>query len=217
MGIPLLLVLPISTGGAPAYHASAAYTVLFILFGTFGSAVPLLREGDGGPLRRVILRGVSEPIWAAERVLAGTGLDLLELLPALLVVLLLGGADWAAWVLLIPAVTVALAAANLVGVWVAAAARSIAEGALFAAVVSLFLLHGSGVFRTPVPGTWGATFEAVLPFAPLHGVLFSAAGGAPLPLSLTDLLVPGAATVLVFSLTLLASRNLIERITVPPG
>ena len=217
MGIPLLLVVPICIGGAPAYHASAAFAVLFVLFGTFGSAIPLLREGDGGPLRRIILRGVSEPTLVAERVLASAGLDTLELLPALLVILSLRGAEATVWALLIPSVLVALVAANLVGVWVAAGARSMAEGALFAAVVSLFLLHGSGVFRTPEPGGWGVAIEGVLPFAPLHEVLFSAAGGAGPAVGLRDLLVPAGATLLLFSLTLFASRTLMERITFPEG
>ena len=217
MGIPLLLVFPISAGGAPAYHASAAFTVLFVLFGTFGSAISLLKEGDGGPLRRIILRGVSESTLVTERVLASTGLDTLELLPALLVILSLGGAEVMAWALLIPSVLLALIAANLVGVWVAAGARSMAEGALFAAVVSLFLLHGSGVFRTPEPGGWGATIEGFLPFAPLHEVLLSATGGTGPAVGLNDFLVPTGATLLLFSLTLFVSRVLMERITVPTG
>ena len=214
MGIPLLLVLPIATGGAPAYHASAAYTVLFVLFGTLGSAIPLLREGDGGPLRRVILRGVRESDLLAERVLAGAALDLLELLPGMIAIAALGSAAAPVWGLLIPSVLLALIAANLVGVWVAAAARSIAEGALFASVAALFLLHGSGVFRTPRPGSFGAVAEGLLPFAPLHEVLFDAAGGGLSPYP-GGLLVPSGVTVLLFLLTLLAATNLLERITVP--
>ena len=37
--VPLLLVVPVATGAAPAVHAAAVYTVLFAIFSTFGSAI----------------------------------------------------------------------------------------------------------------------------------------------------------------------------------
>lgn len=212
--IPLLLVLPLAAGGAPAYHASAAYAVLFVLFGTFGSAIPLLRDGEGGPLRRVILRGIPERVLLAERILAGAVLDTLEILPALLVVSWLGGAGGPALAMLLASVPPALLAANLVGCWVAALARSIAEGALLAAVASLFLLHGSGVFRTPVEGSWEARLEALLPFTPFHEALFAVAGSA-LPGGGVSLGPPLLATLVLLVATLLPARPLLERITAP--
>lgn len=212
--IPLLLVLPLAAGGAPAYHASAAYAVLFVLFGTFGSAIPLLRDGEGGPLRRVILRGIPERVLLAERILAGVVLDTLEILPALLVVSWLGGAGGPALAMLLASVPPALLAANLVGCWVAALARSIAEGALLAALASLFLLHGSGVFRTPAEGSWEAGLEALLPFTPFHEALFAVAGGA-LPGGNAGLGPPLLATLVLLVATLLPARPLLERITSP--
>ncbi len=210
--IPLLLVIPISTGGAPAFHASAAYAVLFVLFGTFGSAIPLLREGEGGPLRRILLRGVSEPTLLWQRVLASTLVDCAEIVPAVLVILTVGGAGLGSWALLAPSLFIALLAANLVGAWVAAGARSIAEGALFAALSALFLLHGSGVFRTPAAGSWGARVENILPFTPLHEALFVAAGGGSSAVP-NDLVAPLLTTGLFLGLTLLASRSLLDRIS----
>lgn len=212
--IPLLLVLPLAAGGAPAYHASAAYAVLFVLFGTFGSAIPLLRDGEGGPLRRVILRGIPERVLLAERILAGVVLDTLEILPALLVVSWLGGAGGPALAMLLASVPPALLAANLVGCWVAALARSIAEGALLAALASLFLLHGSGVFRTPAEGSWEARLEALLPFTSFHEALFAVAGGA-LPGGNAGLGPPLLATLVLLVATLLPARPLLERITSP--
>jgi hypothetical protein len=215
MGIPLLLVVPIAVGGAPAYHASAAYTVLFVLFASFGSAIPLLREGSEGLLRRIVLRGVPEPTLLGERVLASTGLDCLELLPAIGAILLVGRPDPTVWIALLPALVLSLLAANLVGVWVAAGARSIAEGALFASVVSLFLLHGSGVFRTPAPGGWGAAVEGLLPFSGLHEALFASAAGGDLPLTFGQVLLPMISTGTFALVTLLLAGTLIERITLP--
>lgn len=212
--IPLLLVLPLAAAGAPAYHASAAYAVLFVLFGTFGSAIPLLRDGEGGPLRRVILRGIPERVLLAERILAYAVLDTLEILPALLVISWLGGAGAPEVATLLASVPPALLAANLVGCWVAALARSIAEGALLAAVASLFLLHGSGVFRTPAEGSWEARLEALLPFTPFHEALFAVAGGA-LPGSGAGLGPALLAASVLLLATLLPARQLLERITSP--
>ena len=212
--IPVLLVLPLAAGGAPAYHSSAAYAVLFVLFGTFGSAIPLLRDGESGPLRRMILRGIPERALLAERILAAAALDTLEILPALLLISWLGAAGGPAVAALLASVPPALLAANLVGCWVAALARSIAEGALLAALASLFLLHGSGVFRTPAQGSWEARLETLLPFTPFHEALFAVAGGA-LPGDATALGPPLLLTLALVLATLLPARALLERITSP--
>lgn len=181
VGIPLLLVAPVALGGAPPFHAAAAYAVLFVLFGTFGSAIPLLRDAEGGLLQRILLAGAAPRSLLLQRVLAGAAQDALQLLPSLSLVLLLGRAGAEVWLLALPLLGGALLAANVVGLGVAAAARSLAEGALFAAVVSLFLLHGSGVFRTAPPGTPASVAESVLPYGPLHRLLLAGAGGAPWP------------------------------------
>ena len=212
--IPLLLVLPLAAAGAPAYHASAAYAVLFVLFGTFGSAIPLLRDGEAGPLRRVILRGVPERALLAERILAAAALDTLEVLPALLVISWFGRSDGPALATLLASLPPALLAANLVGCWVAALARSIAEGALLAALAALFLLHGSGVFRTPAEGSWEARLEALLPFTPFHEALFAVVGGAA-PGGGAGLGPALLATFALLLATLLPARALLERITSP--
>ena len=217
MAIPLLLVVPLGAGGAPAYHASAAYAVLFVLFATFGSAIPLLRDGETGTLRRIVLRGVSEPVLLGERVLAGCALDCLELLPALGVVLLLGGAEPYVWLWALPTLALAVLAGNLLGVWVAAGARSIAEGALFAALTALFVLHGSGVFRTPEPGSPGELLSGLLPFGPLHRLLFAAAGGGDLGLGLATVVPSIGLAIMLLGVTLAASPLLTRRITVPAG
>lgn len=212
VAIPPLLVLPIAIADAPPHHAAAVYAVLFVLFGTFGSAIPLLREGDGGPLRRIVLAGACERRLLAERVLAGAAVDFLQLLPAFALVFATGRPDPFAMALAVPALAVGLLVANLVGAWVAAAARSIAEGALFAAIVSLFLLHGSGVFRTAAPGTWAATLQTVLPFGPLHSALLRGAGGEAPPLT-AQLAIPTVLALAAFFATHATAPLLLERIT----
>jgi hypothetical protein len=215
-GIPLLLVAPLVLGGAPVFHAAAALAVLFVLFGTFGSAIPLLREGQSGLLRRILLAGAPESRILLERSLASTLVDFVQLSPSLLLVLLAWGAPAPVWAVLPPVLLLTLAVANLLGIWIAATARSLAEGALFAAVVSLFLLHGSGVFRTASPGSAGAFFEAILPFGPLHQLLLTAGGGAGTGI-VVNLWAPGGAAMILLALTGVAARSLLDRIAPPEG
>jgi hypothetical protein len=215
--IPLLLVVPIALGGAPAFHAAAAYTVLFVLFATFGSAIPLVRDGEGGLLRRTLLAGGSGRAILIPRILAGALLDTLQLLPATLLILATGGGSLQLWLLAPMLLLGAVLAGNLVGVWVAAGARSLAEGALFAAVVSLFLLHASGVFRTPAPGSVAATLEPLLPFTRLHQLLLAGAGGPPLPLNTVPDGFVGTwgGALLLLALTAVVAQPLIKRISNP--
>lgn len=185
VAIPLLLVAPVAAGGAPPAHASAVYVVLFVLFGTFGSAIPLIRDGESGLLSRLAGTGISPAALLLERTGAGAVTDLLQLAPSLACVFALdgGGPGGAAWrpgaaALVVGALAASLVFANLLGAWIAVLARSVAEGALFAAVAALLLLHGSGVFRTPAPGTVAARIERGAPFRLLHESFLAGAGGA---------------------------------------
>ena len=213
LAIPLLLVAPIALSQAPTFHAAAAYAVLFVIFGIFGSAIPLLREGEGGLLRRILLSGCPEARLLLEKLGAASALDCLQLLPALALILITGGATPAVWALAIAILVPTLLAANFLGAWVAATARSLAEGALFAAVVALFLLHGSGVFRTPVEGELSGQVERLLPFGPLHRVLLAGAEGSEPMRDVTgELLQPVAAASALILITWLAAPYLMARI-----
>lgn len=177
IAIPLLLVVPVATAGAPPHHAAAVYAVMFVLFGTFGSAIPLLRDAERGFVRRLALTRAAPGSLLLGRALAGACIDMLQLLPALVVA---AGGHTVAALLVLPAT---LLFANLFGVWVAALARSVAEGALFCAVGSLLLLHASGVFRTPVEGSAGALVERVAPYRALHEHLLGADAAGTLALA----------------------------------
>jgi hypothetical protein len=176
--VPLFLVTPIALGAAPPVHASVAYTVLFVLFGTFGSAIPLVRDAEAGLLERVLLIGARPAAYLLQRSAAGCLIDSLQLLPALVVVLLGTGASQARLAGLWLALTASLWIANLLGIMVASSARSLAETALLSAVTALLLLHASGVFRTPAPGSAWATLERVSPFRALHETTLSLPEGA---------------------------------------
>jgi hypothetical protein len=196
-GVPLLLVAPVSLVGAPAPHAAAVYSVLFVLFGVFGSAIPLVRDGASGLLTRWSLAGMPPRELLTQRIAAQSALDALEALPALLLILLTSrgaGADAGALLLALP---FTLLVANALGAWTAALARSLAEGALFSSVVSLLLLHAAGTFRTPDPGSLAAGIERVSPFRALHEAFLAVAGGPTAEsASWTPALLGGAALLL---------------------
>ncbi|MBW3533613.1 MAG: ABC transporter permease [Gemmatimonadetes bacterium] len=179
--IPLLLVAPVALAGAPAHHAAAVYAVLFVLFGTFGSAIPLVRDAESGLVARLHLAGQPGAALLLGRASAGAALDGAELAPALALALIVGGGGPGEAAAALAALLAALLLANLVGVWVAAAARSLAEAALFASVAALLLLHAGGAFRSPAPGSVAAAVETAVPFRLLHETLLAASGSAPPP------------------------------------
>jgi hypothetical protein len=177
--VPLSLVTPIALGAAPDPHAAAVYAVLFVLFGTFGSAIPLVRDAESRLLARILSTGLSPAAYLLERSAAGSLIDAIQLLPALVVAGTGLGASverlGAAWMVL----TASLWIANLLGVLVASAARSLAETALLSAVSALLLLHLSGVFRTPMPSSVWARLEVASPFRMLHETMLALPGGDP--------------------------------------
>jgi hypothetical protein len=213
LAIPLLLVVPIALSGAPAMHAAAVYTVLFTLFATFGSAIPLIRDGEDGLLSRFLLAGIGPRAFLLQRTTAQAVLDTVQLAPPLLVIVAAAPGPWTQSVALLPPALVvlflALLLANVLGTCVAALSRSVAEGALFAAVSALLLLHGAGVFRTPLPGSPGALAADLIPFGALHRMLLRAAGGGAGVDGLVGLTVGGLAA---FVFLLLFARPVLERI-----
>jgi hypothetical protein len=198
--VPLLLVAPIALAGAPTAHAAAVYSVLFVLFGVFGSAIPLVRDGASGLLTRWHLAGMPARELIGSRIAAQTVLDFIEALPATAFILVAGsrgaGGGSAASALLL-ALPFTLLVANAIGAWAAALARSLAEAALFASVLSLLLLHAAGTFRTPDAGSPGAVLERFSPFRTLHEAFLGAAGGGTVDgAGWTPALLGGAALLL---------------------
>jgi hypothetical protein len=198
--VPLLLVVPVATGAAPAVHAAAVYAVLFAMFSTFGSAIPLVRDAERGITARVLRGGMSPSSYLLQRAAAGAALDALQLFPALLLAALGAGASPRGLLVTLAALAGTAWIGNLIGPLVAATTRSLAEAALFTAVATLLLLHMSGVFRTPSPGSYGALFEAASPFRAVHESLLSMSVPGPIggvgALAAWALLLPTATAVL---------------------
>ncbi len=183
VAIPLALLAPVAVSPAAAPHRAAVYAVLVVLFGTFGSCIPLVREGRAGWTEKLLLTGYRPAAWLGERTACETALDALQLLPALGLLVVAQGGTAGAVLRLGAAVLLALLGANLLGAVAAGAVRSLAEGALASAAIGLLALHLAGTFRPPAPGGWQETAARWSPFRPLHEALLGLGGppsaGAP--------------------------------------
>jgi hypothetical protein len=180
--VPLLLLAPVALSPAAAPHRAAVYAVFFVFFGTFGSAIPLIRDARNGWNEKLLLTGYGPRRWLLERLLAGSSIDLAQLIPSVaLVTVTAGAAPIPSGASLVAALALALLFANILGAVVAALVRSLAEGALGCAVVALFALHFAGAFRTAPVGTWADVAQTASPFRPLVEATRSlaATGSAP--------------------------------------
>jgi len=204
--IPLTFVATIALSSAPAVHAAAVFTVLFALFGTFGSSIPLVRDGESGLLRRYVLTGVHPGVLLLQRVSATAAIDLIELAPTVLVIAVVRGSSASQLVIVVLAMVIGLLAANSLGALSAAFAKAVAEAALFSAAAALLVLHWAGTFRTPVSGTWQAILEMLNPFRPLHESLLAAAGAGAPDVAPALFVVPIGTTLLVLLLLTVAGR-----------
>lgn len=180
--IPLLLLVPVVTSGAAASHRAVVVAVFVAFFGTYGSCIPLIRDGMSGWAEKVLLTGYGGGRWLLERTAASVTIDFVQLLPANLVLFWLIGTSMQGGLMLLVVTLLALLFANLLGVLVAAAVGALGEAALGCAVLSLFVLHASGVFRAPASGSMWETVEAWSPLRPVHEYWLSALrDGVPAP------------------------------------
>lgn len=179
--VPAALAAAVAFSDSPRPHAALVYTILFTFFGVFGSAIPLVRDAESGLLGRVLLTGIAPARFVAERLAAQVALDAIQLAPALLLLGLAYRASPQELAAAALALAAGLLAANAIGVWVAVVARSIAEAALFGATVALLALHFAGVFRSPLPGSFSARVEPLLPFSALHDAVLALTGAATRP------------------------------------
>jgi hypothetical protein len=177
--VPAGLIAALVFSSAPAFHASVVTTVLFAFFGTFGSAIPIVRDLESGRLTRLLQAGASPASLLAQRVLVSAAIDFLQLLAAAGLILFSHNRTAAAG--LIFTLLLTLVFCNSIGTWIGTLTRSIGEAALLSSVCALLLLHAAGVFRTPVPGGWAAALHASSPFAHLHHAIQASFGLATTP------------------------------------
>lgn len=177
--VPLLLTVPLVAGGAPTFWAGMLLTVLVAMTGAVGSGITLARARSGGLLARMAL--VPRP---AHRVLGGwvcaaAGVDFLQLLPSVIVVLAAGRPTPLDSAALFVSVAAALLVTNTLGCAVALIAGGTGEVLLDVGVVLAPLLFLGGLF-TGVPAEgWRHVAAAADPFGALHSAFVAALGGSP--------------------------------------
>jgi hypothetical protein len=140
----------------------------------------------------------------------------LQLLPALMVIAVAGDASLAATLALLLAATIALLFANTLGVWIACAARSIAEAALFATLVTLFAVHFAGMFRAPAPDRMLGALAAAIPFHALRDAMRVASGAQAAPPSWASIAIAAASATAAPAVTTSAARSLARTLVRAP-
>src|ERR671916_2814882 len=86
---PLAIIVPVAASGMPARYAAAVVGIVAVMAGTFGAGESLTIDLNDGILARVALTPLSPYRIVFEVLAVNAVLDLLQLLPALLVVYLL--------------------------------------------------------------------------------------------------------------------------------
>ena len=166
--VPIVFIAPLILSGAPGVHVTVILVVLFALFSTFGSSIPLIRDKESGLLQRYVMTGVNPGFLLLQRTLVFALIDFLQLVPAQALIIVVTAGNFGEISLFMTMVFLALIAGNLFGVLAASASRSIAEGALFSSFLGLFMIHFAGVFRVAVPGSLVSIVEPWIPFRPLY-------------------------------------------------
>src|ERR671939_833605 len=116
---PVAIIAPVAASDIPARYAAAVVGIVAIMAGTFGAGESLTTDLNDGILARVALTPLS-PYPIVFKVLAVNAvLDLVQLLPALLIVYLLHPVSliWALAAAL--AVFATLVTANCIGIFIA--------------------------------------------------------------------------------------------------
>lgn len=211
--VPMVLLVPVVASRAAGSHRAVVVAVFAAFFGAYGSCIPLIRDGMSGWAEKVRLTGYGGRRWLAERTVASTAIDFVELVPVNLVLLGIARAPVSAALPVFGATALALAFANLLGVLVAAGVRALGEAALGCAVISLFALHAAGVFRAPRPGSGWEVIERVSPFRWVHEVWLGVIqrGPAALPPHGLDYLGPPLLSLGVLALLMLAAGGALSR------
>jgi ABC-type multidrug transport system permease subunit len=210
-GLPLALAVVLVAGHAPTFWAGMLLTVLVAMVGAVGTAVSVSRAREAGFLTRLAATPGSRPRLLAGWVLAAASVDIVQLVPVAIAVLLSGGGDPTALVALLAVLAAALVVTNVLGCLVTLAAASAAEVLLDVVVLLAPLLYLGGLF-TGVPATgWRAVAAAVDPFSHLHSAFIAVLGGTPTYPAGVDVVAAVAAALVAMAALAVLSRRILER------
>src|SRR5215216_2483700 len=162
---PIAIIVPVAASGMPAKYAAAVIGIVAVMAGTFGAGESLTIDLNDGILVRVALTPLSPYRIVFEVLAVNAVLDLVQLLPALLIVYLLHPVSllWALATTL--AVFATLVTANCIGIFIANFTSSPADVLLYATAILFPLIYVSGFFRNQNPTGVLATMRDFVPFA----------------------------------------------------
>ena len=210
---PVAIIVPVAASDIPARYAAAVVGIVAIMAGTFGAGESLTSDLNDGILARVALTPLSPYRIVFEILAVNAVLDLLQLLPALLVVYILHPVSLV-WVCAATfAVFATLVAANCIGVFIANFTSSPADVLLYATAILFPLIYVSGFFRNQHPTGILATLRDFVPFAyandAMKYIFGLQAGSTPLEVFVYPTVICAA---LVFLVCLTAPRLLSQRL-----
>src|ERR671939_300536 len=209
---PIAIIVPVAASGMPAKYAAAVLGIVAVMAGTFGAGESLTIDLNDGILVRVALTPLSPYRIVFEILAVNTILDLVQLLPALLMVYLLHPVS-IVWVFAATfAVFATLLTANCIGIFIANFTSSPADVLLYATAILAPLIYLSGFFRNTNPTGLLAALRGFVPFAYMNDALKAVFGldvqSAPFEVFVYPSVI---AAVLVFGVCLTAPRLLSPR------
>jgi ABC-2 type transport system permease protein len=162
---PLALIVPVAASVMPAKYAAAVIGIVAVMAGTFGAGESLTVDLNNGILVRVALTPLSPYRIVFEVLAVNAVLDLVQLLPALLIVYLLHPVS-PLWMLAATlAVFATLVSANCIGIFIANFTSSPADVLLYATAILVPLIYLSGFFRNQHPTGILQTLRGYIPFS----------------------------------------------------
>jgi ABC-2 type transport system permease protein len=210
---PVAIIVPVAASGMPAKYAAAVVGIVAVMAGTFGAGESLTIDLNDGILARVALTPLSPYRIVFEVLAVNAVLDLVQLLPALLIVYLLHPVSliWALAAAL--AVFATLVTANCIGIFIANFTSSPADVLLYATAILFPLIYVSGFFRNQHPTGAMETLRGFVPFAytddALKTVFGLSTGTTPLEILVYPTVI---CAVLSFAVCLTAPRLLSQRL-----
>ena len=162
---PIAIIVPVAASGMPAKYAAAVIGIVAVMAGTFGAGESLTIDLNDGILVRVALTPLSPYRIVFEILAVNAVLDLMQLLPALLIVYILHPVS-IVWVFAATfAVFATLLTANCIGIFIANFTSSPADVLLYATAILFPLIYLSGFFRNQHPTGILQTLRGFIPFA----------------------------------------------------
>jgi ABC-2 type transport system permease protein len=209
---PIAIIVPVAASGMPAKYAAAVIGIVAIMAGTFGAGESLTMDLNDGILVRVALTPLSPYRIVFEVLAVNAVLDLVQLLPALLIVYLLHPVSMV-WILAATlAVFATLVTANCIGIFIANFTSSPADVLLYATAILFPLIYLSGFFRNQYPTGILQTLRGFVPFAytddAMKTVFGLATGTTPLEILIYPTII---CAVLAGAVCLTAPRLLSQR------